>query len=101
MGREFRQLGTQWGILKNLADVPYFASMKETRLLQLADFVAYAVWLLYEKRDASLIRYFLQRFDQNDGVIHGLAHYRKTLKVMCECPACGSRIKPGSIGSWL
>ncbi|HVO26663.1 MAG TPA: DUF3800 domain-containing protein [Candidatus Margulisiibacteriota bacterium] len=99
--REFRQLGTQWGILKNLADVPYFASMKETRLLQLADFVAYAVWLLYEKRDASLIRHFLHRFDQNDGVIHGLAHYRKNLRVMCDCPACASRITPGSLGSWL
>jgi hypothetical protein len=35
----FRELGTRWGVLHNLADIPYFASMTETRLLQVADII--------------------------------------------------------------
>lgn len=53
--KNFRKLGTEWGILRNLSDIPYFASAKETRLLQLADYVAHALFLLYERRDPSLI----------------------------------------------
>lgn len=50
----FRNLGTRWGVLHNLADIPYFASMAETRLLQVADVVAHAVFMLYERRDEPL-----------------------------------------------
>jgi hypothetical protein len=46
---QFRQLGTRWGVLRNLADIPYFASVKETRLLQVADFVSHSVFMLYER----------------------------------------------------
>src|SRR5438128_1709853 len=49
--RGFRELGTQWGVLRNLSDIPYFASTRESRLLQLADFVSHNVFLLYERRD--------------------------------------------------
>ena len=35
--RGFRRRGTQWGSINNLADIPYFAPMKESRLLQAAD----------------------------------------------------------------
>lgn len=31
--RGFRELGTQWGVLKNISDIPYFASTAENRLL--------------------------------------------------------------------
>lgn len=48
----FRELGTQWGVLHNLSDIPYFVPAKESRLIQLADYVAHALYLLYEKRDA-------------------------------------------------
>lgn len=30
---EFRKLGTSWGVLRHLSDIPYFASAKETRPL--------------------------------------------------------------------
>ena len=50
----FRELGTRWGALRCLSDIPYFASMRDTRLLQIADFVAYAVFQLYEKTRTSL-----------------------------------------------
>ena len=40
--RGFREAGTRWGALRNFSDIPYFASTSETRLLHIADFVAYS-----------------------------------------------------------
>lgn len=97
----FRDLGTQWGALNNLSDIPYFASMRETRLLQVADFVAYAVFQLYERRDPSLIRPLINRFDEKNGILHGLIHYRSDPMSRCDCPACASRVTPRSFSSWL
>ncbi|MDI6772782.1 MAG: DUF3800 domain-containing protein [bacterium] len=96
----FRELGTQWGVLVNLSDIPYFASAAETRLLQLADFVSHAIYLLYERRDATLIGPTINRFDQKDDIIHGLVHISRTSST-CECPACASRRAPGSLGTWF
>lgn len=99
--RGFRELGTRWGILHNLADIPYFAQMNETRLLQVADLVAHAVFMLYERRDATLVRPFIDRFDRKDGVLHGLVHHRANNLTPCGCPPCGSRTAPGTFGAWL
>jgi hypothetical protein len=100
--RDFRQLGTRWGLLRNLSDIPYFASVKETRLLQVADFVAHSVFLLYERRDPTFIAKFIHRFDQRDGTIHGLRHFRSGAAVgQCECPACHNWNHPGRYGPWL
>lgn len=89
--RGFRELGTKWGVLHNLADIPYFASVADTRLLQVADLVAHAVFLLYERRDSSLVSAFLDRFDTHNGVLHGLVHHRASTETPCECPASASR----------
>lgn len=94
----FRELGTQWGILRNLSDIPYFASTKETRLLQVADYVSHAIFRLYEAQDVSLINPILRRFDQKDGVLHGLVHLTRSRA--CQCPACASRRSPGHLGPW-
>ena len=97
--RRFRQLGTQWGALRNLADIPYFASTKETRLLQAADLVAHAVFLLYERRDPSMIAPFINRFERKAGTLHGLVHVRSYAATgPCDCPACASRAAPGNNG---
>lgn len=96
----FRELGTRWGGLNNLSDIPYFASTRETRPLQIADFVAHATFLLYERRNPSLIRRILERFDQTGGVLHGLVHVPGQ-RFTCECPACYSRRNPGLLGPWV
>lgn len=88
--RDFRKLGTQWGVLRNLCDIPYFASTRETRLLQLADLVAHSIFISYEKREDSLSNIILKKFDNKDGVLHGLVHVSDN-KVTCVCPACLSR----------
>ena len=64
--RGFRELGTEWGVLTRLSDVPYFAPAKENRLLQLADFVAHATYLLYERQNPILAKHIVRRFDQKD-----------------------------------
>ena len=98
---DFHQRGTTWGAINNLADIPYFASMKESRLLQLADLVAHAVWLLYEKRNPDLIRPLLNYFDRREGTLHGLVHIGDSRGNTCDCPACASRRNPGSFGKWV
>lgn len=99
--RGFHQRGTSWGAIRNLADIPYFASTKESRLLQLADLVAHAVWLLYEKRNDELVGPLVNLFGEDGGVLHGLVHVRPSVKAPCDCPACASRARPGSLGGWL
>jgi hypothetical protein len=99
--RGFHQRGTTWGAINNLADIPYFASAAESRLLQIADLIAHAIWLLFEKRDASLARDLLPCFDRREGVLHGLVHVRGSRQAECECPACHSRRVPHELGSWV
>jgi hypothetical protein len=99
--REFRSLGTKWGIIRNLSDIPYFADMRETRMLQAADYVAHSTFLLYERHDPSLIEPILSCFDRKDGVLHGLAHLGQDNGATCNCPACVSRREPYGVGPWV
>ena len=99
--RGFHERGTSWGAINNLADIPYFAAMKESRLLQIADIVAHAVWLLFERHDAPLVRRLLPCFDQKDGALHGLVHVRMSASQQCECPACYTRRVPWDFGPWV
>lgn len=94
----FRELGTQWGLLHGLCDIPYFAAAKESRLLQLADYVAHALFLLYEKHDATLVKDIIKKFDQADGTLHGLVHISDNRGAGCDCPACFSRRSPWHFG---
>lgn len=99
--RGFHEKGTQWGAITNLADIPYFAGMRESRLLQAADLVSHATWLLYERRDARIMKMLLPYFDSQDGVVHGLVHVREDYTKPCECPACFSRKNHGKFGPWI
>ncbi len=52
MFADFKRSGTQFqGPLANVIDIPYFAGRRDTRMLQLADFLAYAVFRRYERND--------------------------------------------------
>ena len=99
--RDFHRKGTKWGAINNLADIPYFAAMRESRLLQAADLVAHATWQLYEKRDKRLIAPLLTCFDSQSGVLHGLVHVREDATKPCDCPACFSRKNHGGTGPWM
>jgi hypothetical protein len=88
---EYRSTGTRFGgKLRNFADVPLFADSKSTRLLQLADLVAYSVYRRYERADTKLLDKIVGRFLTEDGAIHGILHWTKN-RSACLCPACLTR----------
>ena len=91
MALAFRSLGTRWGVVRNLADVPLFVDSRVCRHVQLADHVAYAVFRRYESGDASYLDLIINRFDTDkySGKLHGLIH--RTADAECMCPACMSR----------
>ena len=44
LATDFRTIGHSWGFLRNLAEVPLFLDSRASRLIQLADLVAYAIF---------------------------------------------------------
>ncbi|MDS3859277.1 DUF3800 domain-containing protein [Thermosynechococcaceae cyanobacterium BACA0444] len=90
LARDFQTLGTQWGVIRNLADTPFFVDSHASRLVQLADHVAYSIFRRYNARDTQYFDIFASKFDSADGVVHGLAH-KQMVDQSCMCPACLSR----------
>lgn len=72
LAREFKVDGHEWGSLRNMAEVPVFVDSAATRLIQLADLVAYALFRKYEKNDTQFFDIIAQKFDYFGGVQHGL-----------------------------
>ena len=90
LANEFRAYGTRWGIIRNLADTPFFVDSRASRLVQLADHVAYAVFRRYNASDTQYFDIIAAKFDSADGVLHGLSH-KQNNNPSCMCPACMSR----------
>lgn len=90
LATNFRKSGTQWGNLKHLAETPLFVNSKASRIVQLADHIAYAVFRRYNAGDTHYFDIIAHRFHQSNGVIHGLAHKQKG-NPTCMCNACYSR----------
>ena len=90
MAREFRTLGTRWGVIRNLADTPLFVDSRASRVVQLADHVAYAVFRRYNSHDAQYFDVMAPKFDSSEGVVHGLSH-KQMVDPNCMCIACVSR----------
>jgi hypothetical protein len=88
---KFRQLGTRWRIIRNINEVPLFVDSKASRLIQLADHIAYAVFGRYEAGDLNYFNCIEGRFDSEEGKIHGLVH-KQNNNPNCTCPACISRM---------
>ncbi len=92
MAVDFRTLGTRWGgVITALADTPVFVDSRASRMIQLADHVAYATFRRYEKNDAQYFDRIAHKFDSEGGIVHGLVHKEPRLYRTCMCPACVSR----------
>lgn len=89
LARRFRVAGGRWGSFRNLAEVPFFVDSQASRLVQLADLVAYATFRKYEFQDGRFFDALIPKFDADGSVIHGLVHRRG--RTECYCPACHSR----------
>ena len=90
MARDFRTLGTRWGSVRNLVDTPLFVNSRASRVVQLADHVAYSVFRRYERGDTQYFDIISAKFDSADGVVHGLSH-KHHLASPCMCLACVTR----------
>lgn len=90
LASRFRRDGTRWDALRNLAEVPLFVDSRATRLIQLADLLAWAIRRHYELNDPRFLRPLLGRFDNTGGRMHGLYHHTAR-PATCPCPACRSR----------
>lgn len=71
LATQFKVDGHEWGNLRNMAEVPAFIDSKATRLIQLADLVAYAIHRKYEKDDTQFFEVIKRGFDFYGGVQHG------------------------------
>lgn len=69
---DFSDIGHTWGVIKNLAEVPLFLDSKASRLIQLADLIAYAIYRNYEHKDEQLFSIISKRVDSDGGQVHGL-----------------------------
>lgn len=90
MARGFRVIGTRWGVIRNLAETPLFVSSNASRLVQIADHIAYATFRRYEAGDTQYFDIIAQKFYAKEGIIHGLAH-KQMNNQSCMCIACLSR----------
>jgi hypothetical protein len=72
LATDFRTIGHRWGILRNLAEVPLFIDSRASRLIQLADLVAYSAFRHYERNDSQFFATIRTRIDSVGGTTHGL-----------------------------
>lgn len=75
LARDFRVIGHRWGTIRNLAEVPLFLDSRASRLVQLADLIAYAAFLKFERNNNQFFDIMSHRFDAEGGIVHGLLHY--------------------------
>jgi hypothetical protein len=90
----WRLLSGRIGVLTHMTDIPFFADSRASRLLQAADFIAWALWRYYglSSPDDKWIAPLWANFDQRDGTMHGLIHVTRSFKSQsCKCPPCVSR----------
>jgi hypothetical protein len=92
----FQAQGTKYGLLGHIVDIPYFAGRKDTRMLQLADFVAYAVFRYYERDDESFLRMILDKFDKK-GASREADAFKHITNKDCRCLACKWRLPASSL----
>ncbi len=90
LAHQFRKLGTQWKVIRNVIEAPLFVTSRAFRCVQLADHIAYAVFRRYEAKDATYFDVFANCFDRDRKVVHGLSHLEKNI-AECMCVACMSR----------
>jgi hypothetical protein len=71
LATDFRTIGHTWGIIRNFSEVPLFLDSRASRLIQLADIIAYSIYRNYEHGDSDLFSIIRTRYDEDGGVQHG------------------------------
>jgi hypothetical protein len=89
LGRNFRGGATRWRSVNHLADVPFFVPALNNRILQLADFVANAIYGRYNTGHTRDFDVIASKFDREGGRVHGMTHL--CIDAECQCIACLSK----------
>ena len=71
----FQATGTRWDKLSHIIETPFFFDSRNSRMMQIADFVSYAVFRWYESNDTSLLSMLYDQFDREEHKVHGLKCY--------------------------
>lgn len=72
LARTFKHDGHTWGQLRNFSEVPLFLDSEASRLIQLADLVAFAIFRHFEASDSQYFDIIKHCFDFDQGQTHGL-----------------------------
>lgn len=72
---QYQSGGTRWAAMTNLIETAFFFDSRSSRLMQVADFAAYAVYRWYEAGDDSYLKMVHHKFDREGQKIHGLKCY--------------------------
>jgi len=72
LATDFRTFGHTWGVIRNFAEVPLFLDSHASRLIQLADLLAFAIYRYFESGDSQYYSIIQSRFDSEGGIVHGL-----------------------------
>lgn len=93
LAQEIRKTGNRIGNQnRSIVEIPLFVDSKVSRIIQLADHIAYAVFRRYEASDLNYYNVIENRFILKDGIVHSLYH-RPSPNQNCTCPACITRKK--------
>jgi len=89
----WRREGTRWAANRNIIETTFFLDSKASRLVQVADFCASAVFQYYERNDTRAFNMLVRKFDReiDTGKIPGLRHI--TRDSSCGCLACLQRLR--------
>lgn len=77
LARTFKHDGHSFGKLRNFAEVPLFLDSKASRMIQLADLVAFAIYRHFQSDDSQFFDIIKNSFDSVAGTVHGLHVRRK------------------------
>lgn len=72
MCRSYQSVGHTWGNLRNFSEVPLFLDSKHSRLIQLADLIAYYIFRYFEQQDDTFYPFIEKNYDREGSIIHGL-----------------------------
>lgn len=72
LARDFKYNGHAKGTTRNYAEVPLFLDSQASRIIQLADLIAYSFFRAYEKEDSTYLDVFRHRIHAGGGITHGL-----------------------------
>ncbi|MBT7783494.1 MAG: DUF3800 domain-containing protein [Anaerolineae bacterium] len=91
LAHNITRTGNRWGRqTRGIIEVPLFIDSRASRLMQLADHIAYATFRRYNAKDLNYFDIIEPRFDEQNGVICGLTHLNANHRT-CTCSACLSR----------